>query len=177
MLFQRPFSAKCECAKQRQESNEDWDKPGPSGLNKQENDRVDETDEEFRPPRHAQPIISIRRFADDPRRQNPIDIVLPMERRDLRVVIERVEPGVQIIVNNNNNNPNHQNNLTRLKVFVARNFNRVTDRVMQNLSGIRLELLDVTRTSISAEAVKRFLLVNPDCRVIHESTCRCKPDR
>ncbi|GLV37034.1 uncharacterized protein CBL_02134 [Carabus blaptoides fortunei] len=96
--------------------------------------------------------------------------------RDLRVIIERLDPGVHIVYDQGGRvqfDNYMKDYTTKLKVFVARGYKLITNHALRSLMDLRLELLDVTGTSVSGRGVKDFLMVNPDCRVIHESTCTC----
>lgn len=99
-----------------------------------------------------------------------------MRNRDLRVIIERLDPGLHIVIDRAGRiqvGPMRANHYTKLKVFMARGYKMITDQALRSLSDLRLELLDVTGTSVTPSGIQQFLMVNPDCRVIHESICSC----
>lgn len=110
------------------------------------------------------------------RRQSPPREQNEVRNRDLRVIIERLDPGLHIVIDRAGRilvGPRRPNNVTKLKIFTVRGYKMITDQALRHLSELRLELLDVTGTSVTKKGIQEFLLVNPDCRVIHESICHC----
>lgn len=65
--------------------------------------------------------------------------------------------------------------LTRMRYLSLRGYNKVTDVSLQSLKHLFLDLLDVTMTQVTASGVRAFLQSNPNCRVIHETACKCGP--
>lgn len=63
----------------------------------------------------------------------------------------------------------------RLNRLSLRGYPRITDTSLQYLKDIQLELLDVSYTNVTARGVRDFMVVHPDCRVVHESACICGP--
>lgn len=63
----------------------------------------------------------------------------------------------------------------RLNKFSLRGYPKVTDASLQYLKDINLELLDVSYTNVTAKGVRDFMMVHPNCRVVHESACICGP--
>ncbi|KAB0800649.1 hypothetical protein PPYR_06389 [Photinus pyralis] len=51
----------------------------------------------------------------------------------------------------------------------------ITDASLVHLRHLELDLLDVTGTNITREGVQEFMKCNPQCWVIHESVCVCRP--
>lgn len=51
----------------------------------------------------------------------------------------------------------------------------ITDVCLINLRHLELDLLDITGTNITREAVQEFINCNPQCWVIHDSVCVCRP--
>lgn len=111
-----------------------------------------------------------------PREPTPPRDENEVRNRDLRVIIERLDPGLHIVIDRAGRiqfGPMRPSNITKLKVFMARGYKMITDQALRKLSDLRLELLDVTGTSVTTKGIQEFLMVNPDCRVIHESICNC----
>lgn len=63
----------------------------------------------------------------------------------------------------------------KLNRLSLRGFPRITDASLHYLKDIHLDLLDVTYTNVTAQGVRDFMMIHPDCRVIHESACICGP--
>lgn len=63
----------------------------------------------------------------------------------------------------------------RLNRLSLRGYPNITDAALNYLKDIHLELLDVSYTNVTAKGVRDFMLVHPNCRVIHESACICGP--
>ncbi|KAF7271814.1 uncharacterized protein LOC143193807 [Rhynchophorus ferrugineus] len=63
-------------------------------------------------------------------------------------------------------------NLRRLSL---RGYRQISDVALDFLKTINLDLLDVTYTGVTKEAILDFLSSNPNCRVVHEDFCVCKP--
>lgn len=63
----------------------------------------------------------------------------------------------------------------KLSRLSLRGYPRITDASLQYLKDIQLELLDVSYTNVTARGVRDFMVVHPDCRVVHESACICGP--
>ncbi|XP_018324801.1 uncharacterized protein LOC108736746 isoform X2 [Agrilus planipennis] len=62
-----------------------------------------------------------------------------------------------------------------LRRLSLRGFPNITNRSLIHIDELELDLLDVTKTKVTAEAVKSYLLLHPSCRVVHESACTCGP--
>lgn len=63
-----------------------------------------------------------------------------------------------------------------MKRLSLRGFPRITDSSLEYLSKLKLELLDVQHTNVTAEGVRFFMLAHPECRVVHDSACVCGPN-
>lgn len=139
----------------------------PNAENDQPELQNNENDDKKSPQREE---VVQNRDPTPPPRENEV------RNRDLRVIIERLDPGLHIVIDRAGRmlfGPMRPNNFTKLKVFMARGYKMITDQALRYLSDLRLELLDVTGTSVTAKGIHDFLMVNPDCRVIHESICNC----
>lgn len=111
------------------------------------------------------------RIVPQPRREDE-----EHRNRDLRVIIERLDPGLHIVIDRAGRiqfGPVRENNYTKLKVLMVRGYKMITDQALRSLTDLRLELLDVSGTSVTENGIQQFLMVNPDCKVIHESICTC----
>lgn len=64
---------------------------------------------------------------------------------------------------------------SRLNSLSLRGYPGVTDSCLEYLKEINLELLDVSYTNVTARGVRNYMMVHPNCRVIHESACTCGP--
>ncbi|KAK4877953.1 hypothetical protein RN001_010459 [Aquatica leii] len=64
---------------------------------------------------------------------------------------------------------------TVLKELSLRGYTHVTDLTLMVLKDLDLELLDVTGTNITTEGAQQFMTYNPQCWLIHESACICRP--
>ncbi|XP_050305403.1 uncharacterized protein LOC126742683 isoform X2 [Anthonomus grandis grandis] len=71
--------------------------------------------------------------------------------------------------------PAEQEERIKLRRLSLRGYRGITDQCLRNLSNLNLSLLDVTYTGVTKEGIEQFLTVNPNCRVVHPSFCRCKP--
>lgn len=88
------------------------------------------------------------RMADEPRdRRNENNIVLQALPRDIP---------------------------TNIKELSLRGY-LVTDKTLVALKEMDLDLLDVTNTKVTITGVQQFMMSNPQCRLIHESACVCRP--
>lgn len=56
-----------------------------------------------------------------------------------------------------------------------RGFPQITDKSLEYLRGLKVELLDVEYTNVTEKGVKEFMVEHPECRVIHRSACICGP--
>ncbi|GJQ75392.1 hypothetical protein Trydic_g23567 [Trypoxylus dichotomus] len=65
---------------------------------------------------------------------------------------------------------------TAIRKLSLRGYQKINDSSLEYLKTLKLDLLDVTRTSVSRGAVLRFIRQNPTCRVLHESACTCLPN-
>lgn len=160
-----------ESSPEKNESNSDTDENSGNNREKsQENDEDSSGDESTGSCSSCESDIVLRREPTPPREENEI------RNRDLRVIIERLDPGLHIVIDRAGRiqfGPMRPSNITKLKVFMARGYKMITDQALRSLSDLRLELLDVTGTSVTTKGIQEFLMVNPDCRVIHESICNC----
>ncbi|KAF5307407.1 hypothetical protein FQR65_LT06921 [Abscondita terminalis] len=66
--------------------------------------------------------------------------------------------------------------MTLLGELSLRGYTEVTDLTLNVLKDLELKLLDVTGTNVTAEGVEQFLTYNPECWLIHETTCVCRPN-
>lgn len=64
---------------------------------------------------------------------------------------------------------------TPLRRLSLRGFHRVTDVGLSYLQDLDLELLDLTYTGVTQAGIEKFLIDNPNCRIIHQKYCVCKP--
>lgn len=153
----------------REENNQpDPELIAPQNNNEQDSSSSTEEDENVIIPEPEQPRViprpAQRREEEDPR------------NRDLRVIIERLDPGLHIVIDRAGRiqfGPVRANNYTKLKILMVRGYKMITDQALRSLSELRLELLDVTGTSVTPHGIQQFLMVNPDCKVIHQSLCSC----
>lgn len=56
-----------------------------------------------------------------------------------------------------------------------RGYRKITDRGLEYLKHLNMELLDLTYTTVTKEGIENFLVNNPNCRIIHPLYCVCKP--
>ncbi|XP_030757286.1 uncharacterized protein LOC115883118 isoform X3 [Sitophilus oryzae] len=56
-----------------------------------------------------------------------------------------------------------------------RGYRGITNTTLELIKNINLSLLDVTYTSVTKAAIEEYLIFNPNCRVVHENFCVCKP--
>ncbi|KAF5291797.1 hypothetical protein FQA39_LY14285 [Lamprigera yunnana] len=64
---------------------------------------------------------------------------------------------------------------TSIRELSFRGFSHITDFTLTCLRNLDLDLLDVTDTKVTVAGIENFMRSNPNCRLIHESTCRCRP--
>ncbi|XP_071053300.1 uncharacterized protein [Onthophagus taurus] len=62
-----------------------------------------------------------------------------------------------------------------LKKLSLRGCDGVTNKTLEFLKHLNLLLLDITGTKVTEEGIQKFALENVDCRIIHETMCRCRP--
>lgn len=72
------------------------------------------------------------------------------------------------------NNEVYSNKIS-MKKMSFRGSKLFNDPCLHHLRELKLELLDVCYTNVTAEGLKNFMMLNPQCRVIHERACVCKP--
>lgn len=63
-----------------------------------------------------------------------------------------------------------------LRRLSLRGYNAITDISLNYINQLELELLDLTYTDITENAINLYLIDNPKCRVIHEKFCVCQPN-
>ncbi|KAJ8951131.1 hypothetical protein NQ318_021575 [Aromia moschata] len=62
-----------------------------------------------------------------------------------------------------------------LRRLSLRGFRRITNRALDYIKHLNLELLDLTYTSVTEDAIEAFLISNPNCRIVHPAYCVCTP--
>ncbi|KAI4455013.1 f-box-like [Holotrichia oblita] len=65
---------------------------------------------------------------------------------------------------------------TAIRKLSLRGYQKINDNTLDYLKGLKLDLLDITKTGVSRNAVAKFMRQNPTCRVLHESACTCLPN-
>lgn len=70
--------------------------------------------------------------------------------------------------------PRNQHKVS-LRCLSLRGYKRITDTTLYYIKHLNLELLDLTYTSVTKGGIENFLIENPNCRIIHQNYCRCKP--
>ncbi|EFA05610.1 uncharacterized protein LOC656609 [Tribolium castaneum] len=63
-----------------------------------------------------------------------------------------------------------------LKRLSLRGYKKITNTALHYIKDLELELLDVTYTSITKDAIENYLVEHPSCRVLHEQFCTCPPN-
>ncbi|XP_018565959.1 uncharacterized protein LOC108906990 [Anoplophora glabripennis] len=69
----------------------------------------------------------------------------------------------------------HIKKKSRLRRLSLRGFRRITNVALDYIKNLKLDLIDLTYTSVTKEGIENFLAYNPNCRVIHPLYCICKP--
>ncbi|KAJ8916050.1 hypothetical protein NQ315_010918 [Exocentrus adspersus] len=61
----------------------------------------------------------------------------------------------------------HIKKKSRLRRLSLRGFRRITNLALDYVKNLKLDLIDLTYTSVTKEGIENFLAYNPNCRVIH----------
>lgn len=71
----------------------------------------------------------------------------------------------------------NSNNKSQVEIrkLSFRGYRTVDDSCLDAVKHLNLDLLDVTQTSVTNKALHRFMLSNPQCRLVHENACVCEP--
>ncbi|XP_019759132.1 uncharacterized protein LOC109537051 isoform X2 [Dendroctonus ponderosae] len=64
----------------------------------------------------------------------------------------------------------------KLRKLSLRGYRKITDSALKYIQNLSLDLLDVTYTGVTREGIESFLNLNPNCRVLHQDYCICKPN-
>lgn len=64
-----------------------------------------------------------------------------------------------------------------LQRLSLRGYRKITDRGLEYLKHLNMDLLDLTYTTVTKDGIENFLVTNPNCRIIHPLYCVCKPIR
>lgn len=62
-----------------------------------------------------------------------------------------------------------------LKRLSLRGYKGITDATLHYLHGLTLTLLDLTYTNVTVKGIRNYLAYHPNCRIIHERFCKCRP--
>ncbi|CAH0549656.1 unnamed protein product [Brassicogethes aeneus] len=62
-----------------------------------------------------------------------------------------------------------------LKRLSLRGYLKITDKILTCIKDLSLDLLDLTYTQCTVEGINNFLSYNPNCRIVHNKFCTCKP--
>lgn len=103
-----------------------------------------------------------------------VRVVEPQRRRqveDLNQLQHNGSPVIRVLLRNDF----EKDNYTQLKKLSFRGYKGVSDAALGVLTQMKLDLLDVTGTSCTETGVVEFQVNNPQCRVLHECACVCKP--
>ncbi|KAL1500800.1 hypothetical protein ABEB36_006242 [Hypothenemus hampei] len=63
----------------------------------------------------------------------------------------------------------------KLRRLSLRGYRLISDETLYIIRNLHLDLLDVTYTRVTKQGLEEFLTFNPNCRVVHENYCVCKP--
>ncbi|XP_044260930.1 uncharacterized protein LOC123008928 [Tribolium madens] len=63
-----------------------------------------------------------------------------------------------------------------LKRLSLRGYKKITNTALHYIKDLELELLDVTYTNVTKDAIESYLVDHPSCRVLHERFCTCPPN-
>ena len=129
---------------------------GPSGLNPSHSDS--ETDE---PPVKGQRPPTPH---PDAGMNSPENVVYKIVFEDAPIVhIENIRDV----------NKNMKVSLRRLSL---RGHKKITNTTLQYIADLDLDLLDLTYTSVTYDAIQKYLQSHPLCRIVHERFCTCLPN-
>ena len=66
--------------------------------------------------------------------------------------------------------------ISPIRCLSLRGFPDITDKTLNYISKLQLDMLDVTLTGVTEQGVKKYMKNNPECRVINEQcACICRP--
>lgn len=159
-----PYNNECKSKEQT------WNVPGTSGRNLPVSDHLDIS-------MNNNPPKSVKKCSGGGSSGGYVDSMT------MYVIRRNVYEGV-----GNLENPRSRNNLRNLiihlnetvstsniKELSLRGYEDVTNDSLLYLKSLELELLDVTGTNVTLSGLRKFMLSNPLCRVLHKFACVCKP--